>query len=53
MNDYPQSITVTLPPKYNKIIRDYAKFINKPLNQIIIEAVKEYITLNLTNDIIK
>jgi len=50
MNDYPQSITVTLPPKYNKIIRDYAKSINKPLNQIIIEAVKEYLVKEYLND---
>lgn len=39
---YPESITVTLSPKYNKLVRDFCEFTNTPLNQFIKYAVEYY-----------
>lgn len=40
--DYPESITVTLSPKYNKLVRDFCELTNTPLNQFIKHAVVYY-----------
>ena len=43
MNYYPESITVTLRPKYNKLIRDLAHEQNTSLNQLINKIIIEYL----------
>ena len=44
--DYPESITVTLHPKYNKIIRDIAKSKNTSLNILINKIIIKYLEEN-------
>lgn len=41
--EYPQSITITLSPKYNKIIRDYCRQNNIPVSRFIKEIVEKHL----------
>ena len=41
--EYPEQITLILRPKYNKIIRDKAKQLNIPINQLLNKIIIEYI----------
>ena len=43
MKEYPQSITVTLSPKNNSIVREYCESIGLPLNRFINMAVEKYL----------
>ena len=49
MSTYPDQITLSLPPKWNKIVRDNAKKENKSLNsyikEILINKLKEDVNL--------
>ena len=50
MLDYPESITITLRPKYNKIIREYCKQNNIPVSRFIKEIVQNYLNANVVQN---